>query len=104
MAPPFAGKITEEAGPGKISAGDLASLRYNAPLESQGDNWTGYLQEGWGGFKFAVVVAWQKSQNNWLAAWSITTANGSSKLPKSSEDRISQIAQYTSEVVGLMLE
>ncbi|MHC4326126.1 MAG: glycoside hydrolase N-terminal domain-containing protein, partial [Planctomycetota bacterium] len=31
LAPPFAGKITEEAGPGKISAGDLASLKYEAP-------------------------------------------------------------------------
>ncbi|MBC8472506.1 MAG: glycoside hydrolase N-terminal domain-containing protein [Planctomycetes bacterium] len=77
LAPPFAGKITDEAGPGKISAGDLASLRYNAPLESNGDNWTGYLQEGWGGFKFAVSVVWQKSQNNWLAAWSITTSKES---------------------------
>jgi alpha-L-fucosidase 2 len=77
MAPPFAGKITEEAGPGKISAGDLASLRYKAPIESQGDNWTGYLQEGWGGFKFAVAVTWRKSQNNWLAAWSITTSKES---------------------------
>jgi alpha-L-fucosidase 2 len=77
QAPPFAGKITDEAGPGKISAGDLASLRYNAPVESSGDNWTGYLQEGWGGFKFAVAVTWKKSQNNWLAAWSITTSKES---------------------------
>ncbi len=76
-APPFAGKITDEAGPGKISAGDLASLRYKAPVESQGDNWTGYLQEGWGGFKFAVAVAWKKSQNQWFAAWSITTSKES---------------------------
>jgi alpha-L-fucosidase 2 len=77
LAPPFAGKITDEAGPGKISTGDLASLRYNAPVESRGDNWTGYLQEGWGGFKFAVAVVWKKSQNNWLAVWSITTSKES---------------------------
>ncbi|MBN1807003.1 MAG: glycoside hydrolase N-terminal domain-containing protein [Sedimentisphaerales bacterium] len=75
--PPFAGKITEEAGPGKISAGDLASLRYNAPVKASGENWTGYLQEGWGGFKFAVVLAWKKNQNKWLAAWSIATSNES---------------------------
>jgi alpha-L-fucosidase 2 len=76
-APPFADKIIDEAGPGKISAGDLASLRYNAPVESGGENWTGYLQEGWGGFRFAVAVAWKKSQDNWIAAWSITTSKES---------------------------
>jgi alpha-L-fucosidase 2 len=75
LAPPFAAKVTEEAGPGKISAGDLASLRYDAPVESGGDNWTGYLQKGWGGFSFAVVVAWQKSVDKWLGVWSIATSN-----------------------------
>ncbi len=77
LAPPFAAKVTEEAGPGKISAGDLASLRYDAPVESTGDNWTGYLQKGWGGFSFAVVVAWQKSMDKWLGVWSIATSNES---------------------------
>jgi len=77
LAPPFADKITDEAGPGKISAGDLASLRYDAPVESGGDNWTGYLQEGWGGLKFAVVICWRKSEAAWLGAWSIATSNES---------------------------
>jgi len=77
LAPPFAAKVTEEAGPGKISAGDLASLRYDAPVESAGDNWTGYVQKGWGGFSFAVVVAWQKSVDKWLGVWSIATSNES---------------------------
>lgn len=77
LAPPFAATITEEAGPGKISAGDLATLRYDAPVESAGGNWTGYLQKGWGGFKFAVVVAWRKSEDDWLGAWSIATSNES---------------------------
>jgi len=77
LAPPFAGKITDEAGPGKISAGDLASLRYQAPVETSGDNWTGYLQEGWGGFRFAVAVCWNKSESSWIGAWSIATSNES---------------------------
>jgi len=77
LAPPFAGKITDEAGPGKISAGDLASLRYEAPIESSGDNWTGYLQQGWGGFRFAVAVCWRKSDSGWIGAWSIATSNES---------------------------
>ena len=77
LAPPFAGKITDEAGPGKISPGDLASLRYEAPVESSGDNWAGYLQQGWGGFRFAVAVCWHKSESTWVGAWSIATSNKS---------------------------
>ncbi len=77
LAPPFAGKITDEAGPGKISAGDLASLKYDAPVESSGHDWTGYLQEGWCGFKFAVVVSWRTSKDAWVGAWSIATSNES---------------------------
>ena len=77
MVPPFAGKVTDEAGPGKISAGDLASLRYKPPTEASGDNWKSYLQEGWGGFKFAVAIAWRKSEGTWLGAWSIATSNES---------------------------
>jgi len=77
LAPPFSGKIADEAGPGKISAGDLASLRYEAPVESGGEDWAGYLQEGWGGFRFAVVVSWRKSETGWLGAWSVATSNDS---------------------------
>ena len=77
LAPPFAGKVTDEAGPGKISAGDLASLRYEAPLRRRGDNWAGYLQEGWGGFKFAVAVAWKTTGDKWLGVWSVATSNES---------------------------
>ena len=77
LAPPFAGKITDDAGPGKISAGDLASLRYEVPVEKSGNNWTGYLQQGWGGLKFAVAVFWHKSGPDWVGAWSIATSNES---------------------------
>lgn len=77
LAPPFAGKVTEEAGAGKISAGDLASLRYDAPVESRGDDWTGYLQKGWGDFRFAVALAWRSTGQGWLGAWSIVTSKDS---------------------------
>ncbi|MBN1508118.1 MAG: glycoside hydrolase N-terminal domain-containing protein [Sedimentisphaerales bacterium] len=79
LAPPFAGKITEEAGAGKISAGDLASLRYDAPIESRGADWTGYLQKGWGDFRFAVALAWRETGPRWLAAWSIATSGDSNE-------------------------
>jgi len=79
LAPPFAGKVTEEAGAGKISAGDLASLRYDAPVESGGDDWTGYLQKGWGDFRFAVALAWRQAGQSWLGAWSIVTSRDSTE-------------------------
>ncbi len=77
LPPPFAGEAKEEAGPRKISAGDLASLRYKVPTEYHEANWAGYLQEGWGGFRFAVVVLWRQVKGDWLAAWSIATSNES---------------------------
>jgi len=78
LAPPFAEEIAEEAGAGKISAGDLATLRYKAPEIHTGDGWTGYLQEGWGGFRFAVVLMWQKNGQDWVGTWSVATSNESS--------------------------
>lgn len=77
IAPPFAGEITEEAGANKISAGDLATLRYAAPVERRGDTWAGYLQEGWGGFRFAAALVWKQSESGWLGVWSIATSKES---------------------------
>jgi len=78
MAPPFAGEVTEEAGANKISAGDLATLRYKAPAQQSGKTWTGYLQEGWGGFRFAVALAWREEPDGWLGVWSISTSREAS--------------------------
>ncbi len=77
LAPPFSEEIVEEAGAGKISAGDLASLRYKTPEMHEGDGWTGYAQEGWGGFRFAVVLSWQQSDEGWVGVWSVATSNES---------------------------
>ena len=79
LPPPFAAEIEEEAGAGKISAGDLASLRYEAPFEAAGDNWRGYRQKGWGDFSFAVALAWRRSGQDWIAAWSIVTSDDSDR-------------------------
>ena len=91
LAPPFAGKVTEEAGAGKISAGDLATLRYDAPTESHGNDWAEYLQRGWGDFQFAVVLAWRSTEQGWLGVWSIVTSKDSSE-PLSTARRDCQIA------------
>ncbi len=87
LAPPFAGKVTEEAGAGKISAGDLATLRYDPPSKHRGDTWTGYEQKGWGDFRFAVALAWRTSEQSWLGVWSICTSKESKDPLASARER-----------------
>ncbi|MEW6746751.1 MAG: glycoside hydrolase N-terminal domain-containing protein [Planctomycetota bacterium] len=77
VVPPFAGDVKDPAGLGKISAGDLASLGYSPPELASGQHWTGTLQEGWGGFRFAVTLAWRARPSGWLGVWSIATSNES---------------------------
>lgn len=74
LAPPFAGKVTTTPGRG-IARNELAMLKYPAPVETRADNFQAFVQEGWGGFKFAVALAWKQEGANWLAAWSIATSN-----------------------------
>ncbi len=93
IAPPFAGTVTEEAGANKISAGDLATLRYEAPVEQRGDTWMGYLQKGWGGFRFAVALAWRQSESGWLAVWSVATS-------KESEDPLTAARKRCDAALG----
>ncbi len=76
VAPPFAGKVTEATGAAS-GHGDLATLRYEPPLEHRGDCWAGYLQKGWGEFRFAVALAWRQSESGWLGVWSISTSKES---------------------------
>ena len=52
-------------------------MRYEAPVTQSGDSWTGYLQKGWGDFRFAVVLAWRSSGRDWLGVWSICTSKES---------------------------
>jgi len=78
LPPPFSGEITEEAGAGKISAGDLATLRYKPPQIHEAEGWTGYAQKGWGGFRFAVGLAWRQTDEGWLGVWSVATSGESS--------------------------
>jgi len=75
VAPSFAGEVKDPAGPNKISAGDLASLGYKAPVISKGRNFTAFTQEGWDGFTFAVVLSWRIVEDRWLGVWSIANSN-----------------------------
>lgn len=70
IAPAFGGKETKPTKP-SIVAGDLTQLGYPAPVCTAGGTWSAYEQEGWGGFRFAVYLAWRSSNGLWRAAWSI---------------------------------
>jgi len=72
VAPAFGGK---EAGPSKpaIVAGELAQLGYPNPVCTSGETWSAYEQEGWGGFRFAVYLAWKTEAGAWRGAWSVVS-------------------------------
>jgi len=70
LAPPFS-RAREKAGTGSNDAGELTRLGYPAPVETHGDRWKAYSQEGGEGFRFAVFVGWQGD----TLAWSIASSN-----------------------------
>lgn len=74
-APAFGGQEPGEAKPA-ISAGDLAQLGYGPPETRSGDGWRAWIQEGWGGFTFAVYLGWRERDGAWEGAWSIATNQG----------------------------
>jgi alpha-L-fucosidase 2 len=73
IAPAFAGEVTEAAA-GGIGAGDLRQLGYPAPVETGGETWKAYSQQGAEGFNYAVHVAWRQADGEWQAAWSTASS------------------------------
>ncbi len=73
VPPPFAGKVENRA-QGGIGAGDLAQLGYSAPVQTRGDNWKAYYQEGAEGFRFAVFVGWRDDKADWKAVWAVASS------------------------------
>jgi alpha-L-fucosidase 2 len=73
IAPPFGGEVVNPA-QGGIGAGDLAQLGYPPPVETHGDNWQTFTQQGALGFEFAACLVWKMEGEQWLAAWSIASS------------------------------
>jgi alpha-L-fucosidase 2 len=74
--PAFGQELTSESGnPEGVQRQALSTLEYDSPRVFDGKRWTGYLQEGWGGFRFSVVVAWRVVGENWIGTWSIATSD-----------------------------
>ena len=75
IAPPFGGKVVNEAR-GGIAAGDLAQLGYETPVQTSGDDFQAFTQEGALGAHFAVYFAWRQTQEGqWLGAWSVASSS-----------------------------
>ncbi len=85
VVPSFGGTPTK-AQPGGMWELELAHLGYPDPERHGGEDWSGYVQQGWGELRFAVVLAWKQSGAGWLGAWSIqTNANGVDPLAAARE-------------------
>ncbi len=69
LVPPPFGKPDDNE---KLANDDLRMLGYPPPEFNKEENMQSYLQEGWGGFRFAVSMVKSKlNDNEQLAAWSI---------------------------------
>ncbi len=71
--PPFGGAVTNAAA-GGIGAGDLAQLGYPKPVQTCGDHWQAFTQQGAQGFHFAAYLGWTEHAGEWLAAWSVASS------------------------------
>lgn len=74
MAPPF-GQAPEKFVSRDMSGAPLSALGYPGPVETSGAGWRAYVQEGWGGFRFAVYAAWREAgPGGWQLAWSVASS------------------------------
>lgn len=70
VSPPF-GRLEQDK---KLSKDDLRLLDYPPPILDRNETYQSYLQEGWGGFRFAIFMAQkQLSDSTRVVAWAITT-------------------------------
>ena len=76
VVPPFGGPV-KETDPQNTRVMEVGLLGYDPPETASRANWTGYVQEGWGGFRFAVVLMWSAQAGRWTAVWSIATSEDS---------------------------
>ena len=89
-APKFGG-AQEKGNFSSLNTGSLARLGYPAPVETMDKNSSSFKQQGWGDFRFAVALKWQKNRDGSLSgAWSIATTNESAHPLKLAEKRAAE--------------
>lgn len=90
IPPPFGGAddLSEE-GVNSLSGHDLRALGYADSIMETGDNYASYLQEGWGGFQFAIYCQWEKiGHNQLIGVWSIISTEESADPQKATRDEV----------------
>ncbi len=77
VTPPFAGppEGLAPAGGFSLSRHNAWDLGYPPPFRLTGDDVEGFVQDGFGGFAFAVALTWKTAGADWLAAWRIETGD-----------------------------
>jgi len=65
--------ISPFGGNGGLDAATIKEMCYRPPLETSGETWRSYAQEGHGGFNWAADVRWREKGGEWLGVWSMTS-------------------------------
>ena len=91
-APDFAGVEDDSASKGFVM-GALSQLGYPAPRTSSGADFSSFLQEGWGGFSFAVYLCKKNTDAGMIATWSIASSfEGQDPLSLAKERAVSALS------------
>lgn len=72
-APAFGGTENDDSSPGFVM-GELSRLGYPTPVESAGEGFAAFSQQGWEDFSFAAHLCHRVWGNGILAAWSIASS------------------------------
>lgn len=56
-----------------VTGQNLSRLGYSQGVVNETENSYTYVQEGWGGFKYQIHVAWKKEKNDLVGSWSISS-------------------------------
>ena len=76
VIPPLFAPGDDSVRPGDQSFGPLRRLGYGPAQAQEGDGLDGFVQEGWGGFRYAICAGWRSdADQQWLLAWSIATSD-----------------------------
>ena len=71
VAPPYGKGGGDVTSP--VTGQDLVRLGYPQGKVEEGDGFSTYHQEGWGGFAYDVAVKWKNRNGKCVGAWSVTS-------------------------------
>ncbi len=96
IAPAFGGENVVDGQDNVVGGNSVATLGYPAPEQKSGPQYQSYLQEGWGGFRFAVYLGWRQSENQWRAIWTVASSYEGDDPYTLARDRVERALDNTS--------